>query len=191
MAQRKKDGVRSAILEAAFRQFSERGYTETTIPQIAREAGMSTANVYVYFRSKLEILFTLYQPWLDTRLQSLGARLARVASPSERLERLLYALWRELPQADGGFAHNVMQAVVTSGPSAEYSPALRRHFEAHIARWVGPAMGVDKRSAAQVASVVLMTFDGYAMNSRLKGGARCTRATARLLANLLIPRRAR
>ena len=36
MTQRKKDDVRTAILEAAFRQFSERSYTETTIAQIAR-----------------------------------------------------------------------------------------------------------------------------------------------------------
>lgn len=188
MAQRKKDGVRSAILEAAFRQFSERGYTDTTIPQIARGAGISTANVYVYFGSKLDILYTLYQPWLEARLQALDATLARIAAPAARLERVLFALWHELPQADGGFANNVMQAVSTSGPSGEYSPALRRRFEARIGQWLQPVLGLDARAAAQVAGVVLMAFDGYAMNARLPGGARCTRATARTLASLLTAR---
>jgi len=51
MAQTKKDGVREAILQAAFAQFSKVGYSETSIPSIAAAAGISTANVYRYFPS--------------------------------------------------------------------------------------------------------------------------------------------
>ena len=39
MAQTKKDGVREAILQAAFAQFSEVGYSETSIPSIASGGG--------------------------------------------------------------------------------------------------------------------------------------------------------
>jgi AcrR family transcriptional regulator len=72
MAQTKKDGVRDAILAAAFARFSEKGYSETTIPAIAAGAGISTANVYRYFPSKLEILYTLYEPWLLERFPIRG-----------------------------------------------------------------------------------------------------------------------
>ena len=58
MVQRKKAGIREAILEVAFDLFSEQGYSDTSIPAIARGAGISTANVYVYFTSKIDILFT-------------------------------------------------------------------------------------------------------------------------------------
>ena len=78
MAQRKKEDVREAILEAAFRLFSDAGYSKTSIPPSPREAGISTANVYVYFRSKLDILFTLYEPWLEERLDALEQPLARI-----------------------------------------------------------------------------------------------------------------
>src|SRR4051812_16449701 len=98
MVQRKKEDVRDAILGAAFDLFSERGYIETSIPAIARGAGISTANVYVYFDSKIDILFTLYAPWLDERLERLGRSLARVAQPQERVKKLLLALWRDLPR---------------------------------------------------------------------------------------------
>ena len=74
MAQTKKDGVREAILQAAFAQFSEVGYSETSIPSIAAAAGISTANVYRYFPSKLQILYTLYEPWLVARLDELAPR---------------------------------------------------------------------------------------------------------------------
>ena len=39
MAQTKKDGVREAILRAAFAQFSEVGYSETSIPAIFETIG--------------------------------------------------------------------------------------------------------------------------------------------------------
>ena len=90
MTQRKKDNVREAILEAAFRLFSERGYVNTSMPAIAKEAGISSANVYVYFQSKIDILFTLYEPWLEKRLDALEKTLARIkdcllyTSPSPR-----------------------------------------------------------------------------------------------------------
>ena len=45
MAQVKKEEVRHAILQASFASFSEQGYSDTTIPAIARRAGFSTANV--------------------------------------------------------------------------------------------------------------------------------------------------
>ena len=103
MTQSKKADVRAAILEAAFRLFSERGYSETTLPQIAREAGISSANVYVYFRGKLDILFKRpYGPWLAAQLDRIDLALARIEDPARRIERLLLALWRDLPQASNG-----------------------------------------------------------------------------------------
>ena len=78
MAQTKKDDVRGAILTAAFAKFSSKGYSVTTIPAIAAAAGISTANVYRYFPSKLAILYTLYEPWLVERLDRLEARLERI-----------------------------------------------------------------------------------------------------------------
>jgi AcrR family transcriptional regulator len=184
MTQRKKDDVRAAILEAAFRQFSERSYTETSIPQIAREAGISTANVYVYFGSKLDILFTLYEPWLTEQLDGIEARLQRIASPERRMEQLLLALWRDLPRASNGFANNVMQALSTSGMSGDYRPDLRRIFQRRLQAWIARTLAMDGRAANQLAGVVLMAFDGFAMNARLSGGVVCTPAMARRVVRL-------
>ena len=92
MVQRKKDDVRDAILSAAFHLFTEKGYSETTVPAIARRAGISTANVYVYFGSKMQILFTLFTPWLEDRLAKLDKSLSRISDPKLRLKKLLLAL---------------------------------------------------------------------------------------------------
>lgn len=186
MSQRKKAGVREAILQAAFGLFSERGYSDTTIPAIAREAGISTANVYVYFGSKIDILFTLYEPWLRERLDRLDRSLARVSDPQQRLQRLLLAFWRDLPRESNGFANNVMQAVSTSGGGADYSPRLRKLLQGRVALWLRDSIGLaSPREATLVAGVILMAFDGFAINVHLSHGMACNAELARLFARLL------
>ena len=186
MVQRKKADVRDAILAAAFQLFSTQGYSATSIPQIAREAGISTANVYVYFSSKLDVLFTLYAPWLQERLERLERSLARIRDPQARLQRLLLVLWRDLPRESNGFANNVMQAVSTSGSGGDYSPELREFFQGRVAGWVRQCLNVSNREATLVASVLLMAFDGFAMNVRLVHGVACDSSMAELISRRLI-----
>jgi AcrR family transcriptional regulator len=185
MAQRKKDEVRTAILEAAFTLFTERGYSETSIPVIARRAGFSTANVYIYFHSKIDILFTLYEPWLQQRLDRLETSIRRIKDPRKRLERILMALWRDLPRDSNGFANNVMQAVSTSAGTGDYSPRLRELFQSRVAQWIQSCLQVSATEAASMSAVVLMAFDGFAMNVHLAHGVACDRDIVQLFAGLL------
>ncbi|MGJ7614029.1 MULTISPECIES: TetR/AcrR family transcriptional regulator [unclassified Variovorax] len=185
MVQRKKEEVRDAILEAAFRLFSESGYSETSIPGIAREAGISTANVYVYFQSKIDILFQLYSPWLLGRLDKLERAQRRITDPQERLRKLLLALWRDLPRENNGFTNNVMQAISTSSGNGDYSPELRQLFQARVAGWIRDCLDISAEQGDMLAGVVLMAFDGFAMNVRLAHSAACSDEIARLFSRLI------
>ena len=78
MAQHKKPAVRDAILAGAYRLFSERGYAATTLTDIAKSAGFSPGNVYIYFDSKLDILYAIYDPWLRERIERLEDELSRI-----------------------------------------------------------------------------------------------------------------
>ena len=89
MAQVKKAAVREAIIESAFRLFSTRGYNGATLTQIAAGANVSAANVYVYFGSKLDILFAIYDPWLRDRLTRLEADLALIRWCEATVARLI------------------------------------------------------------------------------------------------------
>ncbi len=191
MSQRKKEGVREAILDAAFELFSTQGYSDTSIPKIAGAAGISTANVYVYFHSKIDILFTLYEPWLRERLDKLDRSLRRIKDPRQRLQRLLLALWRDLPRETNGFANNVMQAVSTSSGNGDYSPHLREMFQGWVAGWVADCLGLEAQPSGRIAGVALMAFDGFAMNVHLAHGMACDTALARDFSEILFaPRRA-
>ncbi|MCX5999208.1 MAG: TetR/AcrR family transcriptional regulator [Chloroflexi bacterium] len=50
---------RQQILEAALRVFSQKGFGEATIPDIAQEAGVAVGTIYNYFGSKRDLLASL------------------------------------------------------------------------------------------------------------------------------------
>jgi AcrR family transcriptional regulator len=53
------------ILEAARRVFARAGYAETTVEQIAEEAGVAKGTVYLYFSSKQEVFRAALRKGLD------------------------------------------------------------------------------------------------------------------------------
>jgi len=57
--ERRKTARREAILSAARRVFAEKGFEGTTIADVAREAGVASGTVYLYFGSKLELFAAL------------------------------------------------------------------------------------------------------------------------------------
>ena len=170
MVQRKKPQVREAILAAAFRLFSRRGYAATMVADIAREAGVSPGNVYIYFHSKLEILYAIYDPWLRARIDALERQLTTVRSPRMRLRQLLIALWREIPAEENGFLNNIMQAISASNPSEGYRTTLVRWLETRVAAMMNDALPASRRrrfAKVRLAHVLIMAFDGFAIDYHL------------------------
>lgn len=78
-------GKRSRLLSAAIRIFGRRGYHEARISEIAAEAGVAEGTVYLYFRSKEDLLGSVFDETMDAVLAE-GRRIA--ASPATAAERL-------------------------------------------------------------------------------------------------------
>jgi AcrR family transcriptional regulator len=187
VAQTKKTEIRQAILDAAYKLFSKRGYSDTNIANIARTAGVAPANVYVYFPSKLEILFSIYAPWLTKQFDALEKSLQRIADPRQRLRKILSTLWREIPSAENGFANNMMQAISAANGREGYSPALRLAIEDRLAKLLENCLpATNHKNARDLANIMMMAFDGYALNYHLKGGAVCPAHQLALFADILI-----
>jgi len=55
VAQPVRYDTHSLILDAAEKRFQQYGYGKTTMAEIAEDVGMSAANLYRYFRNKLDI----------------------------------------------------------------------------------------------------------------------------------------
>jgi TetR/AcrR family transcriptional regulator, fatty acid metabolism regulator protein len=50
-----------AIIDAAIRVFARNGYYNSRVSDIAREAGIASGTIYLYFKTKDEILVTLFR----------------------------------------------------------------------------------------------------------------------------------
>lgn len=192
MVQVKKDDVRAAILEGADALFRERGYSGATLRAVAKRSNVSLANIYVYFESKLEIVFVLYAPWFMARLERLEAEASALDDPHDRLRLIISALWREMPTEDGGMAVNLMQALSSALPDDRYDPSLIRWAEDRIARLLATCMSADRNlspdALREVAHVLFMAFDGFTINQRLHADGVCTDATIDAFCQLLAPR---
>jgi len=58
------------LLDAALTQFSERGFAETTMDQIARAAGASTKTIYARYSNKNEILKAVIRRLVDRTIDA-------------------------------------------------------------------------------------------------------------------------
>jgi AcrR family transcriptional regulator len=56
----KAEETRNRILDAALRLFRERGFEQTTMREVASEAGVATGAAYYYYRSKEELVMAFY-----------------------------------------------------------------------------------------------------------------------------------
>jgi AcrR family transcriptional regulator len=80
---------RTQIVETAVRLFSESGYHDTTIDDIAREADISKGLVYKYFKDKNDVLFFVLCHVLEKYDDEGVLRRAATAGPLAGLRTLL------------------------------------------------------------------------------------------------------
>lgn len=82
------------ILETAERLFRHYGYSKTTVADIARDLGMSSANIYRFFSSKEEIHQSICGRILGAGYELVVAISKEPATASDRLRRSIMALHR-------------------------------------------------------------------------------------------------
>lgn len=81
--------TRTRILDEAERLFRHYGYTKTTVADIARELGMSPANVYRFFPSKAAINEAIAERMLSERVASTLKIAHGPGSAAERVRAML------------------------------------------------------------------------------------------------------
>ena len=77
------------ILDAAIALFSEQGYENTTIGQIASRAKVAAGTVYLYFRNKEDILRNIFKRFAAGYDRELRERLKSLETPRRQLEALI------------------------------------------------------------------------------------------------------
>ena len=79
---------RDAILRAAIDVFAERGYFNAQVADVARAAGVAAGTVYLYFKSKDDLLVSIFERSMRESLTAGREAVADLSDPRERLRRL-------------------------------------------------------------------------------------------------------
>jgi TetR/AcrR family fatty acid metabolism transcriptional regulator len=77
------------IIDAAVRVFARNGFYNSRVSDIAREAGIASGTIYLYFKTKDEILVTLFREKMAAFVASLRAEIAREGDPEAKIRRLV------------------------------------------------------------------------------------------------------
>lgn len=85
-----RESKRERILDAAVKVFAAEGFFAAKVSQIAAEAGVADGTIYLYFKSKDELLIHLFEDRMERVLETLRAALAEDAkSAVDRLRRVI------------------------------------------------------------------------------------------------------
>ena len=79
---------RVAILDAATAVFAKRGFFNAQVADVARAAGIAAGTVYLYFRSKDEILTSIFDRTMKEAIDEGRDALKDVRDPVERLRQI-------------------------------------------------------------------------------------------------------
>lgn len=188
MVQVKKNDMREAILVSAFDLFSRKGYTATTMAEIARQAEMNVGTLYVYFDSKISLLYEVYRPWQIQELDKLATAVRKLRSPSMQLRRLLVGLWGDLPATDHSFANTLIEALASAPPEMGKPNNLLAYVEQYLSDLLAEILPEDRQHLLKeglLSHLIWMAFDGFSINQRLRD-TRDVTAMADLVAGLIL-----
>jgi TetR/AcrR family fatty acid metabolism transcriptional regulator len=82
-------GKPQQIIDAAIRVFARAGYYNSRVSDIAREAGIASGTIYLYFKTKDEILVTLFREKMAEWVEFVRGEIAAEPDPLAKLRRLV------------------------------------------------------------------------------------------------------
>ena len=183
------DEKRAQILKSAAKVFAEAGYDRASMTQLARECGISKANIYHYYDSKDAVLFGLLDTYLsDLRDRVCGVEVADLA-PDEALRQVVAEVLLAYQGAD--YEHKVQSGAMGALP--EEQQKLLRAYQREMVQFLSDTLQavapeVFEGNAEKLRSATMSVFGMlnwfYMWNSQADSTAR--EAYAELVAKLTL-----
>lgn len=136
VSRRARDSVaslkRERIIDAATDLFYERGFTRTTLDDVADRLGVTKPFIYTSFGSKTHLLAEICSRGVQGALDEIEAALARGLPPGETLRVFVPRYVAAILQAQKKIAINIREEKNLDPVDAERLAALRQRFIAQV-----------------------------------------------------------
>ena len=80
---------RERILDAAVKVFAKKGFHATRVSEVAKAAGVADGTIYLYFKSKDEILVSLFEDRVAKLLAYMKAELPKAPTAAGKMRRVI------------------------------------------------------------------------------------------------------
>jgi TetR/AcrR family fatty acid metabolism transcriptional regulator len=83
----KDENKHQKILQAAIKVFSEKGFYNSRVSEIAKEANVADGTIYLYFKNKDDILISLFEEEFGKVVRDMRAALAQEKDALQKIKR--------------------------------------------------------------------------------------------------------
>ena len=180
MARPKSEDKRNAILEAATRLFAERGLAAAPTSEISSWAGVAEGTLFTYFRTKDDLINSLYR---EIKLELADAMMADVPRRKNVRTRLRHVWDRYVkwgianPKQRKVLAQLQVSEVLTkesrdagSAPFVEFQTMIRDAIEQRVFRKDIPVELISKSLAALMEATIDLTEANRSAARRYRDG---------------------
>ena len=87
---------RTRIIDAAVEVFAEKGFHQSRVTDIATLANVADGTIYLYFKSKEDLLLSVFEEKMDHLIAEANALLADIEDPLMRLRELAHYHFRQV-----------------------------------------------------------------------------------------------
>ena len=173
---------RERIVEEAVKLFYARGFTGTTLDDIAAELGVTKPFIYTHFRSKVELLAALCTPTIELSLAAVENAAKEPGGPSERLYRAVVDFTHVVLSRQANIAIFFREEKNLAPEALAEINALRRKFDRVLSELLAEGVAAGEfhiadvnLAALAIGGMISWAYTWHRPGGRLKLGEMCTR----------------
>ena len=141
---------RERILQEAVALFYARGFTATTLDDIAAALGVTKPFIYTHFRSKTDLLAALCTPTIELSLAAVADAAKRPGTPTKRLYRAVVDFTKVVLQRQANIAIFFREEKHLAPQALAEITALRKQFDRTLSQLLAEGVAAGEFVVADV-----------------------------------------
>ena len=173
---------RERILEEAVKLFYERGFTGTTLDDIAAELGVTKPFIYTHFRSKTDLLAAICSPTIELSLDAVARAAKGPGSPRDRLYRAIVDFTEVVLSRQANIAIYFREEKNLSPDALQQINVLRKKFDRVLSKLLAEGVASGEfdikdvsLSALAIGGMILWAYTWHRPEGRLALDDMCER----------------
>jgi len=154
------------LLAAARQLFAAKGFEKTKVSDVAARAGVSQGTVYLYFKSKDDLLMGVFEDWLNGVSRDYEEVVSRPGSTEDRVRRYARAVARRMEAAqdlvpiETEFWALILRSGDVCARFCDLFRRLRSTVEELLRQGIAAGELRDDINTEHIASIAVAVYDG-------------------------------